>query len=187
MHHGSRIDSSNPSLFDGSANQSSQNSFRGLQSPFPGVTPTAPNQHHHKPSQLLTEEQKWNTITSEEMHRPSLAKKKTDFDEAIDSIFDGAKTLKQRVNMSMNVLFSSEREIQSFYGSMRSISRNSEAKHAPLYGRGTNSNNSSFSSQLSDNNNALNAFPADSSFSMLPQEAVNGSSTTMHNMYYGLQ
>ncbi|EPY18464.1 hypothetical protein STCU_09957 [Strigomonas culicis] len=190
LEYDSRINNCDASLFDGFLDKNNINPFHVGQAPNTGAAPgnfaatkteaagapRASRQPHHTPSQPLTEEQSRNTITSEEMHRPKLAKKKTDFDEVVDTIVNGAKSLKRRVSMSMNVLFSSEREIQSLYGSMYGDSMAGEAAPVPLYGNDTSNESTPPIGDLPINK-GWEPFQEDTLYDMLKTQATTNNNT----------
>ncbi|EPY18465.1 hypothetical protein STCU_09956 [Strigomonas culicis] len=138
------------------------------------------SQLRRTPSQSLTEEQQWNTITSEEVRPPSLAKKKSDLEAVVDTIVDGVKNLGRRVSRSLSSLFSFETEKHSFYDSTHGDRATAEARYAPLYGPGTNCNNVYLRRQPIGNN-GLYTFNTDTPFDVLPQSALYGNNPAINN------
>ncbi|EPY18463.1 hypothetical protein STCU_09958 [Strigomonas culicis] len=53
------------------------------------------------------------TLTSEELHRSSLPKKKTDLDSMVDGVVDGVKTLKRKVSTRVISMFASDKKDES--------------------------------------------------------------------------
>ncbi|EPY18455.1 hypothetical protein STCU_09964 [Strigomonas culicis] len=191
----SAADGNRDAVFSDFLDKSNKNPFQVGQAPKTGAAPAkttatktgaveapaAPRQHRRAASQPLTDDQKWNTITSEEMHRPKIAKKKTELDAVVDSVVDGAKKLKRRMSMSMNVLFSSEARIQSFYGSMRGgsmygDSMAGEAAPAPLYGNGTTNDSPPPIGDLPINK-GWEPFQEDNLYDMLKTQATTNNNT----------
>ncbi|EPY18451.1 hypothetical protein STCU_09965 [Strigomonas culicis] len=165
--YGSRSKSCNTSLYDDYAHQSHPNPFEGGEQKYADAVPAAPDssaarrakesaapaapREHRAPSQPRTDSEMRHTMPSEKTDLPKRSKKHKDFDDVVDTVVGGAKELKRRVSMTMNVPFSSENQMESPYGSMYG-GMSSEGEHAARDGSDRKKQkNAPLDGQLPDN------------------------------------